>query len=956
MIATNTKKKKPIVAAPPNVREVLPSSKRPISIKGARVHNLKNVSLDLPRGKLIVFSGVSGSGKSSLAFDTLYAEGQRRYVESLSVYARQFLERMQKPDVDSLTGISPAVAIEQKTLIRNPRSTVATQTEIYDYLRVFFARIGVTYCSKCGAVVRKDTPRSIIAALKDVLKDGDKFYVTFPMHRHEKHSLEDEWKNLREQGFFRIVLKDLDKILELSDESPQKISPDEVRILVDRLVWRGNDETVTSRIADSLETAFKEGSGRTIICILRADGKTEEIKFSDRFECANDGIPYEEPDPRLFSFNSPFGACPECEGFGRAVGVDMNLVVPDKQKTLREGAIACWTGQKFGSYLHDLIAVAKEAEVRLDVPWALLTEHERETIWEGYGRTFDGLKGFIRELETHTYKMHYRVILSRYRGYTVCTKCHGSRLRPAALYVKVHGLTMFDIVKMTITKAREHFDALKLTEFENKIAERIIQEIQKRLRYLDDVGLGYLTLERLSQTLSGGESQRIQLASSLGGALTGTLYVLDEPSIGLHQRDTDRLLGILRRVRDLGNTVVVVEHDEDVLRAADFIVDFGPNAGNRGGEIVYAGAIENFTAKNADSLTEKYLSGKLSIPIPAKRRRVSPKDVIWIRGATENNLKNIDVRIPLGMFVAVTGVSGSGKSTLIHNCLYSGLRKEKGEPVSNVGAFATIDGAEKVNNIQLVDQTPIGRTPRSNPATYVNAFDHIRDAFSKTTFSKQRGWQPGHFSFNIPGGRCENCQGEGFVKVEMQFLADMYLTCDVCNGSRYKQEVLEATIGGKNIVDVLNMTVEEATAFFVSYPRVISRLQRLNDVGLGYIKIGQPANTLSGGEAQRIKLASHLADSTDDNTLFIFDEPTTGLHFDDIAKLLKALNALVDSGHSVVVIEHNLEVAKSADWVIDLGPEAGDGGGTLVAEGTPEDVAKAKGSYTAKYLKPLLER
>jgi excinuclease ABC subunit A len=941
---------------PKDVSAPLPSSKKPIVIKGARVNNLKNVSLELPRNKLIVFTGVSGSGKTSLAFDTLYAEGQRRYVESLSVYARQFLERMQKPDVDLLTGISPAVAIEQKTLIRNPRSTVATQTEIYDYFRVLFARIGITYCSKCGSIVRKDTPGSVIGSLKEKFSEGDKFYVLFPMHRHEKHSLEEEWDNLRKQGFFRIVLSARDKILELSEEPPKKIHPEEVRVLVDRLIWRVNDQTAISRVVDSLETAFREGGGTVIIAKLITGGKTEEFNYSNRFECANDGIPYEEPDPRLFSFNSPYGACPECEGFGRAIGIDMDLVVPDKQKNLKQGAITCWNGAKFSSYLDDLRLIAKEADIRLDVPYAMLTDREKEVLWEGWGRQFDGLKGFFRELETHTYKLHYRVILSRFRGYTTCAKCHGSRLRPAALNVKVHEKTIHDIVRMTIEHAHVFFDELELTEFETKIASRIILEVQKRLRYLDDVGLGYLTLERLSQTLSGGESQRIQLASSLGGALTGTLYVLDEPSIGLHQRDTEKLLGILHRVRDLGNTVIVVEHDEDVIKSADYIVDFGPLAGSHGGMIVFSGEKDEFTgAKRVDSLTAKYLRGELSIPTPPKRRRISPMDVITVRGATENNLKNIDVRFPLGMFVAVAGVSGSGKSTLVHNVLYNNLRKEKGEPVSNVGAVRIIEGTDRISAVQLVDQTPIGRSPRSNPATYVNAFDHIREAFARTLFAKQRGWQAGYFSFNVPGGRCENCQGEGSVKVEMQFLADMYLTCEVCNGSRYKQEILEATLGGKNIVEVLDMTVEEALAFFETYPRIHSRLKRLDDVGLGYMKLGQPANTLSGGEAQRIKLASHLESGTEENTLFIFDEPTTGLHYHDIAKLIKALNALIEAGNSVIVIEHNLEVVKCADWVIDLGPEAGDKGGEVVAEGTPENIAKVRSSFTGKYLKPLLQ-
>ncbi|HYM20372.1 MAG TPA: excinuclease ABC subunit UvrA [Candidatus Kapabacteria bacterium] len=954
MIAT-TKKKKSIRAELPASREALPSSKKPITIKGARVHNLKNVSLELPRNKFIVFTGVSGSGKSSLAFDTLYAEGQRRYVESLSAYARQFLERMQKPDVDMLTGISPAVAIEQKTFVRNPRSTVATQTEIYDYLRVLYARIGITYCVRCGSVVRKDTPSSVVRHLAEHLRDGDKFYILFPMHRHSKKPMEEEWKNLRAQGFFRITLAGHERILELSEEPPKTISSENVRVLVDRLVWKVGDEKLRARIVDSLEAAFREGSGTAIAAKLERDGSTAEYRFSDRFECSNCGIPYEEPEPRLFAFNSPFGACPECEGFGRAIGIDMNLVVPDRSKTLRQGAIACWTGSKFSSFLHDLERIAKEAGVRMDVPYATLTDEEQKTVWEGFSPGYKGLSGFFHELETQTYKLHYRVILSRYRGYTTCPACHGSRLRPAALNVKVANNTIFDVVKMTISEAREHFNKLVLSEYEKTIAERVVDEITKRLRYLDDVGLGYLTLHRLSNTLSGGESQRIQLASSLGGALTSTLYVLDEPSIGLHQRDSERLLGILKRVRDLGNTVIVVEHDEDIIRAADHIVDFGPNAGEHGGEIIFSGSLSEIEKVNPTrSLTASYLSGRKSIPIPKKRRKANPKLSVRIKEASQNNLKHIDVAFPVGVFTAVTGVSGSGKSTLVHSCLYNGLRKEKGEPVHDIGAFASIEGAEYVGEVVMIDQTPIGKTPRSNPATYVNAFDHIREAFSRTLYAKQRDLQSGYFSFNIPGGRCETCQGEGFVKVEMQFLADMYLLCETCGGSRYKAEALEATIKNKNIVDVLNMTISEALKFFADNKRIVSRLQTLEDVGLGYMKLGQPANTLSGGEAQRIKLATYLAERDKDNTLFIFDEPTTGLHLDDIAKLLTALNALVDAGNSVIIIEHNLEVVKCADWVIDLGPEAGEAGGDIVAVGTPEQIASAKNSYTGAFLKRLV--
>jgi len=940
----------------PNAKDRLPSSRRPISILNARVHNLKNISIDLPRNKFIVFSGVSGSGKSSLAFDTLYAEGQRRYVESLSVYARQFLERMQKPDVDSITGISPAVAIEQKTLTRNPRSTVGTTTEIYDYLRLLFARIGKTFCVRCGREVMKDTPKTVLDSMKQI-SDGTKFYILFPMQRHEKRTMDEEWDNLRQQGFFRIVLKGEERILDLSEENPKMISADEVRILIDRLIWKQNDEALHSRIADSIEAAFNEGKGRAVIAYLNGDSTTREMWFSENFECATDHIPYEEPEPRLFSFNNPFGACPECQGFGRAIGIDMDLVVPDKSKSIRNGAIVCWLGQKFSMHWRALMKIAKEAKINLDTPFGSLTDREKKIVQEGYGKEYIGIDGFFRELEEQTYKLHYRVLLSRYRGYTTCPKCHGSRLRPAALNIRVTDQTIHDIVQMTIREANAYFEGLMLSEHELAIASRIMEELRKRLRYLDDVGLGYLTLDRLSNTLSGGESQRINLATSLGSALVGALYVLDEPSIGLHQRDTDRLLAILKRVRDLGNTVVVVEHDEEVLRSADEIIDFGPHAGENGGKIMFQGTPKELEAvPDHASLTGKYLRGTLEIPVPKKRRKVDLKNAVTVYGASENNLKYIDVDFPLNTFIAVTGVSGSGKSTLVHTILYSGLKKLKGENVGAVGSHNHIEGEEKVKHIELIDQTPIGRTPRSNAATYVKVFDLVRDAFAKTVYAKQRGWSPGYFSFNIPGGRCEACQGEGFVKVEMQFLADMYLECDSCGGKRYKQEVLDATLNGKSIVDVLGMTVVDAIEFFKDYERIVQRLKVLDDVGLGYMRLGQPATTLSGGEAQRIKLASHLADRSDEPTLFIFDEPTTGLHFDDIFKLLTALNALVDAGHSVIAIEHNLDVVKAADWVIDIGPEAGDEGGKVIAIGTPEEIVKNRESHTAKYLAPLLAR
>ncbi len=940
----------------PITKSGLPSAKRPISVRGARVHNLKNVSLDLARNKLHVFTGVSGSGKSSMAFDTLYAEGQRRYVESLSVYARQFLERMNKPDVDAITGISPAVAIEQKTLTRNPRSTVATTTEIYDYLRLLFARVGHTYCVRCGRLVRKDNPRSIIDAISARATNGQKFYILFPMHRHDQHVWQDEWDNLRAQGFSRIVLEGEDRILDLSDENPQQLDPSKVRILIDRLIWRPNDESLLSRIADSIEASFREGGGRTIIAFINPDGTTEEQKFSEHFECATDGLPFEEPEPKLFSFNNPYGACPECQGFGRAMGIDPELVIPDPSRSIRAGAVACWSGAKFSEYLNDLLLIAKEVKLPTDIPYASLTEREKKIVWDGYGK-FIGIHRFFADLEKKTYKLHYRVILSRFRGYTTCPKCHGSRLRPAAMNVRVTGKTILDIVQMTIAEARNFFESIELSAHETTIAARIIDELRKRTRYLDDVGLSYLTLDRLSNTLSGGESQRINLATSLGSSLTGALYVLDEPSIGLHPKDTEKLLRILKSVRDLGNTVIVVEHDEEVIRTADEIVDFGPHAGELGGEILFQGPpIQLLADANSRSLTSKYLSGELSIPIPSKRRRVDLNYAIAIREANANNLKSINARFPLESFVVVSGVSGSGKSTLVHSILYAGLKKLKGESVGPVGAHHEIRGVEFVNHVELVDQTPIGRTPRSNPATYIKVFDLIREAFSRTVYAKQRGWAPGYFSFNIPGGRCETCEGEGFVAVEMQFLADMYLECDTCGGKRYKQEVLEVTLNGKNIVEVLGMTVREAIDYFSEHDRIRAKLQVLDDVGLGYIRLGQPATTLSGGEAQRVKLASHLADQTQDHTLFIFDEPTTGLHFDDIAKLLQALNALVDRGHSVIAIEHNLDVIKSADWVIDLGPDAGNAGGEVIAEGTPETLANVERSYTGIYLRSLFSR
>lgn len=924
-----------------------------IIVRGARVHNLKNINLDLPRRKLIVITGVSGSGKSSLAFDTIYAEGQRRYVESLSSYARQFLERMDKPDVDLIQGISPAMAIEQKTNTRNPRSTVGTTTEIYDYLRVLFARVGKTYCSNCGRLVSRDSVRTVLDALSEEALSSHteslKLHVTFPLILHEKETLEHAIGNLKKEGFFRVVLKG--EIADLNQQAlPQNIKAADIRVLVDRLHFRVDEEN--TRIADAVETAFASGGGNAEIHLTES-GKV--LKFNQNFGCSNCNITYEEPDPRLFSFNNPFGACPECQGFGRAMGIDMDLVVPVKSKTLREDAIQPWATPKFRDNQRRMAAIAKQAGLRLDVPFEDLSESELRVVMDGYG-DFDGINGFFRMLEKKSYKIYYRVLLSRYRGYTTCPSCGGARLRKEALNIRVGEKRISDIVRMTIADAAAFFATLSLTSYEQEIAKRVLDELRKRLGYLNEVGIGYLTLDRLSSTLSGGESQRINLATSLGSSLVGALYVLDEPSIGLHPRDNARLIKILKALRDVGNTVLVVEHDGEMMRESDIIVDMGPHAGEHGGEVVYNGPSHEIV-KEQKSLTGKYLGGKLSIPVP-RHRRVPNGAAISIRGARENNLRNIDVTIPLNMLVCITGVSGSGKSTLVHDVLYAGLKRLKGEPVERVGAFTSIHGDHYISSVELVDQSPIGRTPRSNPITYIQVFDHIRNLFAATQAAKIHGFAPGHFSFNVPGGRCEACEGDGVVKVEMQFLADLYLVCDVCKGARYKKEILEVQYHGKNITDILGMTVTEAIQFFhadASGRKVAQKLKVLEDVGLGYVRLGQPATSLSGGEAQRVKLAAHLnAPGRDTHTLFLFDEPTTGLHFSDIAKLLTCFSALIDQGHSVVIIEHNLDVIKCADYVIDLGPEAGDAGGTVVGVGTPEALAKNPASHTGRFLMECL--
>ncbi len=924
-----------------------PHPKHILAIRNARVHNLKGVSLEIPRNRLAVISGVSGSGKSSLAFDTIFAEGQRRYVESLSAYARQFLARMAKPDVESITGLAPAIAIEQKTITKNPRSTVGTTTEVYDYLRLLYARIGQTFCRNCNLPVYKDTPRTVQESLKD-LAEGTRIYVLFPMHAHEHRSLEEEFQNLRERGFFRVVVGRGRDVVDLNETMPTNAHKEDVFVLVDRIVLRPDDETLT-RLADSIESAFREGEGRAIVQILDTG---ERRRYSTRFECANCGIKYEEPQPKLFSFNNPFGACPECEGFGKAIGIDMELVIPDRTKSIRQGAIQAFSTPKHSSHYRTLLEIARKAELDVDKPMANLSQREWDVVMDGNGK-YIGINGFFKSVEEQTYKMHYRVFLSRYRGYTTCPKCKGSRLRTSATRVFVHAKALPEIVSMTIEEAFAWFSSMELSAFESQVARRIMEEILKRLRYLNEVGLGYLKLDRLSHTLSGGESQRINLATSIGSALVGAMYVLDEPSIGLHPRDTDRLVRILKSLRDLGNTVIVVEHDPDIIMNADIVVDMGPRAGEHGGKVVFNGNVPQMLA-DPDSLTGAYLSGRKTVESEPRRRKPNNRR-ITLRGAYEHNLKDIDVEVPLGLFVVVTGVSGSGKSTLVHDILYPAVGHFKGDVLKMPKKLRGIAGVESVGAVEMVDQSPIGRSPRSNPVTYVKAFDAIRDIFASTPTARVHGFKPGYFSFNVPGGRCEACQGEGVVKVEMQFLADLELTCEVCKGKRFKADAIQVEFRGKNIVEVLEMTVDEGIEFFKGENRVTTRLAALQSVGLGYIRLGQPATTLSGGEAQRVKLAANLISPGNESTLFILDEPTTGLHFDDIATLLTTFNALVDAGHSLVVIEHNLDVIKAADWIIDLGPEGGDGGGRVVAVGPPEKIIRSDESHTGRFLKVAMK-
>jgi len=972
-----------------------------IVVRGARVHNLKNIDFEIEHNTLTVVTGVSGSGKSSLAFDTIYAEGQRRYVESLSAYARQFLERIEKPDVDVIDGIAPAVAIKQKNSTRNPRSTVATATEIFDYLRLLFARVGRTYCLLCGQEVKKDTVDEVVDRLL-ALGDGTRLNVFFPIQTHVPAAEEKGLKksrakkkpaesnlpsdaikarlfDLRKRGFNRLFQNG--QVFEFSTpESLLDVNFSEpVFGLVDRLVVSADQR---SRIVDAVEIGYRE-AGEVIFEIAPRDGDGEaphpqQLRFSQRFECKNDGSRYEEPEPRLFSFNNPYGACPRCQGFGNTIDFDLDLVIPDKGKTLNEGAIEPWTKPKYRTLFTELKRFARQAGIPLDVPWYELDTEQQKLVIDGNSDGdggFGGVRGFFKHLERKKYKLHVRVFLSRYRGYSLCSACGGTRLRVEARQVKIDGKNICQVCSMTVEEAARFFGQLNLSTQQAAIADKLLIELQERLRFLNEVGLEYLTLDRLASTLSGGEAQRIQLATSLGSRLVGTLYVLDEPSIGLHSRDTHRLIKILHDLRDLGNTILVVEHDPDIMRAADRILDLGPGAGENGGKVVGAGTY-NEIIKMPHSLTGRYLADELHIQIPPKRRQPGLHK-LRITGARAHNLKHIDLEIPLGMLVAITGVSGSGKSSLLHDVLYQALATAKRQ-TNGAGSGAvlwdSVEGDEFLDEVVLVDQSPIGRTPRSNPVTYIKAFDIIRELFASLPEAKKRGFPAGHFSFNVPGGRCENCQGDGTVTVEMQFLADVELICDECKGTRYKPQVLEIHYKGKNIHEVLNLTIREALKFFAEVPRLTEKLRVLDEVGLGYLRLGQSATTLSGGEAQRMKLAAHLQPGTRQlgtrpanhhgeggdgpkrkrRMLYIFDEPTTGLHFDDVSKLLSAFRRLIDAGGSIVVIEHNLEVIKTADWVIDLGPEGGDRGGNLVGFGTPEAIAELKSSYTGQYLKRVL--
>jgi len=925
--------------------------KKFIIIQGARVHNLKNVSVALPRNKYIVITGLSGSGKSSLAFDTLYAEGQRRYVESLSSYARQFLGRLDKPDVDNIAGISPAVAIEQKVISRNPRSTVGSTTEIYDYLKLLFARVGRTFSPISGKEVKRDTVASAIAALFQ-FEDGTKALLCCPIPEREDRTLAKQLEILQQQGFTRVVIDE--EIVRIEDLDTKKANRTDLLLLIDRFVIRAEDEENTNRISDSLQTAFFEGNGDCTALVYK-DKKPTKLLYNNRFE--EDGIVFEEPSTHFFSFNSPVGACKTCEGFGSVIGIDADLAIPDHRLSVYDDAVVCWKGEKMSLYKQELIRHAEKFDFPIHRPINELTEEQYNLLWTG-NEHFEGLNAFFKYIESKSYKIQYRVMLSRYRGKTKCPDCKGHRLRKDANYVKIDGHSIAEIANLPVNKSLPLFEGLNLNDHDQQIAERLLQEITSRLHFLNEVGLGYLTLMRLSNSLSGGESQRINLANSLGSSLVGSMYILDEPSIGLHPRDTERLIKVLRSLQQLGNTVIVVEHDEEIMLAADQLIDMGPMAGTHGGKVVFQGNHQDLLLSE-ESMTAKYLTGRENIPLPDHRRKW--RDSISLQGVKHHNLKGVDVIVPLRCLVAITGVSGSGKSTLVRQVLYPALRQKLGIFGDKPGKFDAIDGdISSITEIEFIDQNPIGKSSRSNPVTYVKAYDDIRALYAKQQLAIVNHFKPSSFSFNVTGGRCDVCEGEGEVTIEMQFMADIKLRCDSCKGKRFKDEVLAVEYRGKHIDDILRLTVDEAIAFFsedkgTTTKKLVAKLQPLQDVGLGYVQLGQSSSTLSGGEAQRIKLASFLTKGKQGkHTLFIFDEPTTGLHFHDVRKLLDALQALIALGHSVVLIEHNIDLVKCADWVIDLGPEGGEAGGSILFAGTPEDLAECKASHTGRFLKDKL--
>ncbi len=931
-----------------------------IDIQGARVNNLKNISLSIPKNKFVVITGLSGSGKSSLAFDTIYAEGQRRYVESLSAYARQFLGRMTKPDVDLISGLSPAIAIEQKVNSSNPRSTVGTSTEIYEYLKLLYARIGRTFSPISGVEVKRHQINDVIDFILE--QKGRAVYILSPIIIPEGRKTDEHLNTLLQQGFNRLLIEN--KMVRIEDFIKEKNfdNINNVRILIDRMKVNDKTAELIPQISDSVQTAFYEGNDSCIILVDNGESRDEHI-FSSRFEA--DGITFETPTTHLFSFNNPYGACPKCEGFGNIIGIDPDLVIPDKSLSIYDNAVACWRGDKMSAWKDLLIRNARHFDFPIHKPYYELSQEQKDVLWEG-NKYFGGIEDFFKEVEAQSYKIQYRVMLSRYRGKTTCPECNGLRLRKEANYVKIDGKSISELCEMSLLDLKTFFDNLTLTKAEHDIAERLLTEIRNRLNFLIEVGLEYLTLNRAANTLSGGESQRINLATSLGSCLVSSTYILDEPSIGLHSRDTQRLIKVLRRLRDIGNTVIVVEHDEEIIRSADHIIDIGPYAGVNGGEVVFEGTIDDMMNNDSDtdnirrSMTARYISGEKEIPVPTRRRKWN--NAIEFVGCMEHNLKNINVKIPLNILTVVTGVSGSGKSTLVNDIVYKSLKKHFEGTSDKVGSFGKIQGSlMAIQAVEYINQNPIEKSSRSNPVTYVKAFDDIRQLFAEQKLAKNRGLKPGYFSFNVAGGRCDNCQGSGTLKVEMQFMADIYLKCDVCNGSRYKEDALEIKYKGKSISDVLNMSIDEVVTFFEEnkegefktiIERIIAKMKPLQDVGLGYLQAGQPSSTLSGGEAQRIKLASFLINGTNEKpTLFIFDEPTTGLHFHDINKLLKAFEALINNGHSLIVIEHDPDVIKTADWIIDLGPEGGDKGGNLVFEGTPEDLLKCEESYTCRTLK-----